>query len=82
MSTAPTASKCASGSGGSGETLACGTGACATVAALVLRGVCPRKTPVAVELLGGTLQITVLADDRVRMAGPAQVAFTGTAEVE
>ncbi len=67
---------------GSGETLACGTGACATVAALVLRGVCPRETPVAVELLGGTLQITVLADDRVRMAGPAQVAFTGTAEVE
>ena len=67
---------------GSGETLACGTGACATVAALVLRGVCPRGTPVAVELLGGTLQITVLDDDRVRMAGPAEVAFTGTAEVE
>ena len=52
------------------------------MAALVLRGVCPRGIPVAVELLGGTLQITVLDDDRVLMAGPAQVAFTGTAEVE
>ena len=67
---------------GSGETLACGTGACSTVAALVLRGICPRETPVAVELLGGTLQITVLQDDRVLLAGPAVTAFTGTVEVE
>ena len=67
---------------GSGETLACGTGACATVAALALRGLCPRETPVTVELLGGELQITVLADDRVLLAGPAETAFTGTVEVD
>ena len=67
---------------GSGETLACGTGACATVAALARRGLCPRETPVTVELLGGELQITVLADDRVLLAGPAETAFTGTVEVD
>lgn len=67
---------------GSGETLACGTGTCATVAALVLRGVCPRGVPVEVGLLGGTLAITVQQDDVVLMTGPAEVAFTGEAEVD
>ncbi|MDD4849573.1 MAG: diaminopimelate epimerase [Gemmiger sp.] len=66
---------------GSGETLACGTGACATVAAMVLRGACPRDTPVEVHLLGGVLSITVKPEDTVWMAGPAAVAFTGQAEV-
>ena len=66
---------------GSGETLACGTGACATVAALVLRGVCPRSEAVQVDLLGGTLSITVDEGDGVRMAGPAETTFTGTVEV-
>ena len=67
---------------GSGETLACGTGACATAAALVLRGICPRETPVAVELLGGTLHITVQNDDHVLLAGPAVTAYTGVVEVD
>lgn len=66
---------------GSGETFACGTGTCATVSALVLRGVCPRNVPVSVELLGGVLEITVCEDDTVLMSGPAEVAFTGVAEV-
>lgn len=66
---------------GSGETLACGTGACATVAAMALRGVCPRDVPVDVALLGGTLSITVRSDGEVLMTGPAQVAFTGTVQV-
>lgn len=54
---------------GSGETFACGTGSCATVAALVLRGVCPRNVPVDVHLLGGTLSITITADDDILMTG-------------
>ena len=67
---------------GSGETLACGTGTCATVAALVLQGICPRETPVEVGLLGGTLTITVKQDDVVLMTGPAEVAFEGTVDVD
>lgn len=66
---------------GSGETYACGTGTCATVAALVLSGVCPRNTPVAVELLGGTLHIVIDDDDNMLMSGPAQTAYTGCVEV-
>lgn len=66
---------------GSGETFACGTGACASAAALVLRGRCARGVPLTAELLGGELAITVLADDTVLMAGPAVTAFTGTAPV-
>ena len=62
---------------GSGETLACGTGACATAAAMVLRGICPREEPILVSLLGGELAITVRGDDTVLMAGPAVEAFTG-----
>ena len=66
---------------GSGETFACGTGSCATVAALVLRGVCPRNVPVDVHLLGGTLSITITADDNILMTGPAETAFVGCVEV-
>ena len=66
---------------GSGETLACGTGSCATVAALVLRGVCPRNVPVDVHLLGGILSITITADDNILMTGPAETAFVGCVEV-
>ena len=66
---------------GSGETFACGTGSCATVAALVLRGVCPRNVPVDVHLLGGTLSITITADDNILMTGPAKTAFVGCVEV-
>ena len=66
---------------GSGETFACGTGSCATVAALVLRGMCPRNVPVDVHLLGGILSITITADDDILMTGPAETAFVGCVEV-
>ena len=66
---------------GSGETLACGTGACAAVAAMVLRGACPRGETVEVELAGGTLGILVDEQDAVWMSGPAVTAFTGCVEV-
>jgi len=51
------------------------------VAALVLRGVCPRNVPVDVHLLGGTLSITITADDNILMTGPAETAFVGCVEV-
>lgn len=66
---------------GSGATLACGTGACAAVAALVLQGLCPRGEVVEVTLPGGVLEVTVLEDDTVLLTGPAQTVFEGEVEV-
>lgn len=61
---------------GAGETLACGTGACAAVVACVLNGFTERK--VDVELSGGTLTIEWNADNNhVYMYGPAVTVFTG-----
>ncbi|MEO1691331.1 MAG: diaminopimelate epimerase [Cyanobacteria bacterium J06631_6] len=61
---------------GAGITLACGTGACATVVAGVLNNKCDRQT--TVELPGGCLQIDWSANDnRVYMTGPAQKVFQG-----
>ena len=62
---------------GSGETLACGTGACATVVAAVENGFCPKGEPIKVSLRGGDLQITY-TDERVLMQGPAETVFRGT----
>lgn len=66
---------------GTGETFACGTGACASAAASVALGLCAADTDIRVELTGGTLVIRVGGDRRVWMTGPAVTAFTGTAEV-
>ena len=61
---------------GAGETLACGSGACAAVAVLVRQGRVSRR--VAVELPGGTLDIHWPDDDApVTMAGPATFVFDG-----
>ncbi|MDP4239566.1 MAG: diaminopimelate epimerase [Bacteroidota bacterium] len=61
---------------GSGETLACGTGACATVVAGALNGFCDRKT--TVELLGGELVIEWNAfDNHVYLTGSATTVFEG-----
>ena len=65
---------------GSGETLACGTGACAAVTACVLNGFVPADTPVEVHLTGGTLSI-VYTKDTVFMTGPAAFAFDGEVTV-
>lgn len=61
---------------GSGETLACGTGACASVVAACLNGFCQKNTDVTVRLVGGELVIRY-TDEAVTMTGPATVAFTG-----
>ena len=61
---------------GAGETLACGSGACAAVAALVRRDMLDRK--VSVALPGGRLQIEWPADDQpIRMSGPTAFVFQG-----
>jgi len=61
---------------GSGETLACGTGACAAVVAGVLNGVSARKT--VVKLLGGELLIEWKAlDNHVYLTGEATTVFEG-----
>jgi diaminopimelate epimerase len=61
---------------GAGITLACGTGACATVVAGVLTGKSDRAC--TVELPGGCLHIDwSIADNRIYMTGPAELVFTG-----
>jgi diaminopimelate epimerase len=60
---------------GAGITLACGTGACASVVAGVLAGKSDRKA--TVELPGGCLEIEWSQDQRVYMTGPAERVFTG-----
>ncbi len=61
---------------GAGETLACGTGACATAVACNLNGLTDRK--VNIELLGGTLNIEWNEiDNHVYMTGPAVTVFDG-----
>lgn len=61
---------------GSGETLACGTGACASAVAACLCGLCEEGKPITVTLLGGDLKITY-SGGRVTMYGPCELAFTG-----
>ena len=66
---------------GTGETLACGTGCCATAAACVLNGKTGRK--VTVEVLGGAL--TIEWDEKTNhifMTGPAEFVFDGELEYE
>lgn len=62
---------------GSGETLACGTGACATVAAAVKNGICRQEEEITVKLLGGNLYITCHEDYSITMRGAAAFAFEG-----
>ena len=65
---------------GSGETLACGTGACASAVAAVLNGCCQKNSEISVFLLGGELRITY-TDSTVYMEGPAELVFTGEIEI-
>lgn len=66
---------------GSGETLACGTGACAAVAASVVNGHCKPETWITVHLLGGDLDI-YYSEETIYMRGPATTVFTGEIEVD
>ena len=66
---------------GSGETLACGTGTCATVVAAILNGL--TDNDVTVHLLGGDLEISWSGNenDSVFMTGPATYVFTGEVDI-
>ena len=66
---------------GSGETWACGTGTCATVAAMTELGVCPAGEDVHVQLRGGELTIRVLPGKQLLMTGAAETVCEGTTEV-
>jgi diaminopimelate epimerase len=62
---------------GVGITLACGTGACATVAVACAKQLTPRGTPVSVNLPGGGLRVTLEESGRATMRGPARHVFSG-----
>ena len=66
---------------GSGETWACGTGTCATVAALTELGVCPAGQDIHVALRGGELTIRVLPGQQLLMTGAAETVYEGVIEV-
>ena len=66
---------------GSGITLACGTGACASAFAAVYRGFCVKDRPIEVVLDGGSLFVTVQSDGTVMMEGPAETVFIGETEL-
>lgn len=65
---------------GSGETWACGTGACATAVAACLNGYCKKGDDITVHLRGGDLVIRY-TDDTVIMTGPASTVFEGEVEI-
>lgn len=64
---------------GCGETLACGTGACATLVAGALTGRSGRQNDVMLK--GGTLSIDWDSNDHVMMTGPAEQTFKGTVSI-
>lgn len=67
---------------GSGETLACGTGACAAAAAAVENGFCTRGEEIPVRLRGGTLTVKYDADGTLFMTGDAAEVFRGSVEIQ
>ena len=66
---------------GTGETWACGTGACAAVVAAVLGGYCEKDTNVTVKLRGGDLTVNYRADGDVELLGNVKTVYEGTLEI-
>ena len=64
---------------GNGETLACGTGACAAVVAAVENGYCKKNTDITVKVKGGDL-IVNYTDEGVFLTGTTKLVFEGTVE--
>lgn len=62
---------------GSGETFACGTGACASAVAAVLNGYCRQNEEILIHLRGGDLRIMYKSDETVLMTGPAEFICDG-----
>ena len=66
---------------GSGVTMACGTGACASAAAAVKSGFCSFDEEISVILDGGILKIKIAPDYSVIMTGPAETIYEGEYEI-
>ena len=66
---------------GSGETLACGTGACAVAVASVINGICSKNEDIKIHTKGGTLTVKWHKNDNVYLSGNAVKVFTGEMEV-
>ncbi|MBR3742064.1 MAG: diaminopimelate epimerase, partial [Clostridia bacterium] len=64
---------------GNGETLACGTGACAAVAAAVKNGVCPSDQDIVVKLVGGDLTVRC-TEEKIALTGEVTHVFEGEFE--
>ena len=64
---------------GSGETLACGSGACAAVVAAVANGYCAKDSDVTVRVKGGDL-VVHYTDEKVTLTGDAKLVYTGEIE--
>ena len=64
---------------GSGETMACGTGACAAVAAAIANGLCDSDCDVSVRCAGGEL-IVHYSDETVTLTGDTRLVYTGEIE--
>ncbi len=67
---------------GNGETLACGTGACAAAVAACEMGLCQKNSDITVKLVGGDLVIRYTDDGTVYMTGDAVKSFEGTICIE
>ena len=66
---------------GSGETWACGTGACAAVVAAVLAGYCEKDTNVTVKLRGGDLTVNYHSDGEIELMGNVKTVYEGMFEI-
>lgn len=65
---------------GAGETLACGTGACAAAVSAIRQGLV--QSPVQVDMRGGRLRIDWQPDGSVRMTGPAETVYEGQIDLD
>ena len=66
---------------GSGETWACGSGACAAVVAAVLAGYCEKDTNVTVKLRGGDLTVNYHSNGEVELMGSVKTVYEGMLEI-
>lgn len=66
---------------GSGVTMACGTGACASVMAAIASKHCNYDETISVVLDGGMLKINISSDNTVQMTGPAETIYEGETDI-
>ena len=66
---------------GSGETLACGTGACAVAVASVINGICRRNEKIKIQARGGVLSVEWQENDNVYLTGEALCVFDGKIDI-